>query len=241
MAKVFAVAPGMGTLLPSWYHFAIMFEAVFVLTVLDSGTRVIRFIIHEMMHDVVSIQAGRNLPNREIHHIKIPVWITSILGVAGWGLILSWGIIDKEGGTKALLKMFGIANQLLAVIALTLATMIMLRKHRKYVWVTGLPMLTVAVITLTAVFESIFHPDFRVGALAAMKDASIKLAAGKFTAAQASAAGHNAWVVAIITRAFIVVVISIFIISAGRGFSGPPARARGAATSRPKSGCGPTP
>src|SRR5579872_3029776 len=147
MANIFTAGQG-GSLLPFWYHFAIMFEAVFILTVLDSGTRVIRFVIHELMHDFAAMRApvkdeGGRMKDEsgEIHPSSfIPhpsVYLTSLLAVVGWGLILWWGIWDKQGGTKALIKMFGTANQLLAVIALTLATVVMLKRHRRYAWVTA--------------------------------------------------------------------------------------------------------
>ena len=151
-----------------WYHFAIMFEAVFILTVLDSGTRVIRFVVQELFDDVAAMRgpvALRRTPD--------PVWFTSALAVVGWGLILSWGIVDREGGTRALIRMFGTANQLLAVIALTLATVVMLKRHRRHAWVTGVPMAIVStVVVLTATFLTIFASDPRVGALASARAAA---------------------------------------------------------------------
>jgi carbon starvation protein len=166
MAQIFSGTLGKG-LLPFWYHFAIMFEAVFILTVLDSGTRVIRFVIHELFHDFAALRAGPEAPAR-----SFPVWITSLLAVVGWGLILLWGILDQEGGTKALIKMFGTANQLLSVIALTLATVVMLKQHRRYAWVTALPLLVVGTTTLSAAFLTIFSGDPRVGQVAAMRIAA---------------------------------------------------------------------
>src|SRR5262249_52754758 len=143
-----------GRLLAFWYHFAIMFEAVFILTVLDSGTRVIRFVVQELLHDVARMRAGRTPDPEEPRHRHARVWSPGSLGVGGWGLISSWGIFDTEGGTKALIKMFGTANQLLAVMALALATVIMLKYHRRFAWVTGAPMVVVATITLTAAFST---------------------------------------------------------------------------------------
>jgi carbon starvation protein len=209
MAQIFArpfQAFG-GGFLAFWYHFAIMFEAVFILTVLDSGTRVIRFVIHELLHDWRAIsgvgEEGEKGGGGEGGRSTVPVWATSLLAVAGWGLILSWGILDRDGGTKALIKMFGTANQLLAVIALTLATVIMLRKHRRYVWVTGVPMLAVAVITLTASIETIFSADPRVGALAAAHSATATPAAIK-----------NAYLTAGLTGLLVLFVITVLAVSA---------------------------
>ena len=187
-------------LLAFWYHFAIMFEAVFILTVLDSGTRVIRFVIQELMHDIAVIR-GAPSGGEHAHPAAPPVWITSALAVIGWGLILSWGIFDSEGGTKALIKMFGTANQLLAVMALAVATVIMLRRHRRYAWVTALPTVVVATITITASVETIFSSDVRVGAIAAAH------------AAATPAAVHNAWLTAGLTGLLLISVVAVLGIS----------------------------
>jgi carbon starvation protein len=183
-----------------WYHFAIMFEAVFILTVLDSGTRVIRFVIHELLSNR-DTSARHPTPDTR-HPVSPPVWLTSLLAVAGWGLILSWGIIDRDGGTKALIKMFGTANQLLAVIALTLATVIMLKKHRRFVWVTAVPMLIVGTITLTASFLTIFSGDPRVGALAAAQASTAT-----------TAVVRNAYLTASLTSILVVFVLAVLTIS----------------------------
>jgi carbon starvation protein len=186
-----------GAWLAFWYHFAIMFEAVFILTVLDSGTRVIRFVIQELLHDVAALRgAPRAGP------IGLPVWLTSLLAVLGWGLLLSWGIIDREGGTKALIKMFGTANQLLAVIALTLASIVMLKRHRRWAWIAGGPALVVSTVTLTAAVETIFSSDPRVGALALAR------------AATTATAVHNAWLTAILTGVLLASVTAVLVVSA---------------------------
>jgi carbon starvation protein len=225
MARIFTGTLG-GGLIAFWYHFAIMFEAVFILTVLDSGTRVIRFIVHEMLHDLAAMrvvstppfppsQGGVSLESppsqggagggAQAH--PIPVWLTSGLAVLGWGLILAWGIVDKEGGTRALFKMFGTANQLLAVIALTLATVVMLKRRRSYVWVTGLPLIVLGIITLTAAFQSVFSPIPNVGAIAAAHAASNAKAVA------------NAYLTAILTGMLIVFVVTVLVISAREAFA----------------------
>jgi carbon starvation protein len=196
MAHIFAKLLR-GGWLAFWYHFAIMFEAVFILTVLDSGTRVIRFVVQEMVGDLASL--GRR---RAAH---APVWITSALAVAGWGLILSWGIVDREGGTRALIRMFGTANQLLAVIALALATIVMLKRHRAHAWITGLPALAVAVTTLSGGFLAIFAADPRVGALAAARVAATR------------AATQNAWLTIALTGTLLGFVISVLLVSVRKG------------------------
>ncbi len=209
MANIFSSTLG-GSLVAFWYHFAIMFEAVFILTVLDSGTRVIRFVINELLQDWSALRrSNTNLPDTSISPLaKIPVWVTSVLAVAGWGAILSWGIIDKEGGTKALIKMFGTANQMLAVIALSLATIIMLKKHRRYVWVTLLPMIIVGATTLCAGIQTVISPDARVGAFAAARKAIATMPAAK-----AVIAVQNARLTAFFTSVLILLVIMVLFIS----------------------------
>jgi carbon starvation protein len=194
MAHIFSRTLG-GAWAAFWYHFAIMFEAVFILTVLDSGTRVIRFVVQEVLGDFAAVRG------READPRRVPVWTTSALSVVGWGLILSWGIVDREGGTRALIKMFGTANQLLAVIALTLATIVMLKRHRAHAWVAALPLATVSVVTLSAAFQAIFSVDPRVGALAAARVAAT---------AQAS---HNAVLTAALTGMLAVFVVAVLLVS----------------------------
>jgi carbon starvation protein len=139
--------------------------------------------------------SGSNLP------IRVPIWLTSLLAVLGWGLILAWGISDPEGGTKALIKMFGTANQLLAVMALSLATVVLVKRARKYAWVTAVPAAVVASITLTASYQSIFAVDPRVGAIAAAH------------AAKTAVAVKNAWLTAGLTGVLAILVVAVLILS----------------------------
>ncbi len=209
MANIFSSTLG-GRLAAFWYHFAIMFEAVFILTVLDSGTRVIRFVIQELLQDWTTLRnSGSKLPDSDSARVpKIPVWLTSVLAVAGWGAILSWGIIDKEGGTKALIKMFGTANQMLAVIALSLATVIMLKKYRRYVWVTMIPMIIVGTTTLWAGFQTLISSDARVGAFAAATKAIQTQPPAK-----AVIAVQNARITAFFTGVLILLVVTVLWLS----------------------------
>lgn len=209
MAQIFSNTLG-GGLAAFWYHFAIMFEAVFILTVLDSGTRVIRFVIQEMLQDWRSI---RNKGVESTEAVRLPVWITSALAVIGWGLLLRWGVVDKEGGTKALIKMFGTANQMLSVIALSLATVVMLKKHRAFAWVTGIPMLILGTITLTAGYQMIFASDPRLGALALARDTATKAAAGKIPMAKAGVTIANANLTAALTGLLLTLVLVVLAIS----------------------------
>ena len=203
MAEIFSRTLG-GRFAAFWYHFAIMFEAVFILTVLDSGTRVIRFVVQELIQDLGSLRRSRAAP-------QVPVWLTSLFAVLGWGLILSWGILDREGGTKALIRMFGTANQLLAAIALALATIVMLKRHRRYVLVVALPMIVVSTITLTATYQAIFSSNPRVGALAGARDALAKAAAGSVPASAAATASHNAWLTASLTGLLGILVVAVLV------------------------------
>jgi len=170
MASIFGSAFGQG-MLAMWYHFAIMFEAVFILTTLDAGTRVGRF----MLQDVL----GNIWPKLGETSWYPSVLLTSGLVVAAWGYFLYIGVIDPNGGVNILWPLFGIANQILAAIALCVATGILVKSGKvKHAWITGLPLSWLAIITTAAVWEKLTSPDIRVGFFAAANDLASKLAAG---------------------------------------------------------------
>jgi carbon starvation protein len=180
MASIFSSAFGQ-SLLALWYHFAIMFEAVFILTTLDAGTRVGRF----MLQDALS-------------HVWKPMgetsWYPSVLLasgsiVAGWGYFLYIGVVDPNGGINILWPLFGIANQLLAGIALSVATGILIKQGKlRYCWVTAAPLAWLAIVTTAASWEKLVSDDPRIGFLAAANQLAEKLASGALKPEQAAVA-----------------------------------------------------
>jgi carbon starvation protein len=170
MASLFGRVFGDG-FLALWYHFAIMFEAIFILTTLDAGTRVGRFMLQDML--------GNFWPKLGETSWTPSVMLTSAIVVAGWGYFLYIGVIDPNGGVNILWPLFGIANQMLAAIALCVATGILVKSNKfRHAWISGVPLAWLVTITSTAAWEKLVSPDIRIGFFAAANDLSAKLAGG---------------------------------------------------------------
>lgn len=173
MATIFANAFGKH-LLAMWYHFAIMFEAVFILTTLDAGTRVGRFMLQDMFSNIhPKLGETSWLPS---------IILSSAIVVLCWGYFLYIGVIDPNGGVNILWPLFGIANQMLAAIALSVGTAILIKTGRiKFAWITIIPLTWLLIITTSAAYQKIFSDDIRIGFLASAQSMSNKIIEGNLS------------------------------------------------------------
>ncbi|CAN7262039.1 carbon starvation protein A [Microbacterium foliorum] len=195
-----------------WYHFAIMFEALFILTAVDAGTRVARF----MLQDSV----GNVFPRFKDTSWRVGAWICTAVMVAGWGAVLIMGVTDPLGGINTLFPLFGIANQLLAAIALSVVLTIVARRRTfRVLWVVALPLAFVTVVTVTASLQKIFSTVPQVGYFAnhvAFRDA---LAAGETSFGTATSVAameavvRNTMIQGILSVTFLVLSVIVITIS----------------------------
>jgi carbon starvation protein len=205
MAHIFARGGGGQALVGFWYHFAIMFEALFILTIVDAGTRVGRFMLQDLLGHVWA-PLGRTS------------WMPGVIGfsaaiVAGWGYFLYQGVRDPLGGINSLWPLFGIANQLLAAIALCVATTILIKMHgARYLWITAIPLGWLLLVTYTAAWEKIFSAAPALGFLAQADKLETALRVGAMAAAKAAetrALIFNARLDATLCGIFLVLVTTI--------------------------------
>jgi len=181
MASILSGMFGGRALMGIWYHFAILFEALFILTTVDAGTRVARFMIQDMIGSVIpSFRHTESWANNVIG---------SALAVGAWGYFLYQGVIDPMGGINTLWPLFGIANQMLAAIALTACSVVIVKmKRERYLLVTLVPTLWLLICTLTAGAEKVFHPDPAIGFLAHASKFAAALVEGRVLGPAASPA-----------------------------------------------------
>ena len=204
MAEMFSRLVKNPAAIAIWYHFAIMFEALFILTTIDAGTRVGRFLVQDLLGLI-----WKPLGNTES---SLGNLVASLAFVSAWGYFLYQGVVDPLGGINSFWPIFGIANQLLAVTALAFGTTVLLKMGKlRYVWVPALPLAWLLAITLTASYEKIFAADPRLGFLSAARDLTSKIAAGS-SPTQIAAWNQqvlNAYVNTAITAAFFLFVLLI--------------------------------
>jgi len=199
MAKIFAIIGGNKEVLAFWYHFAIMFEALFILTIMDTGTRVGRFMLQDLLGDVWPKMGHTNwMPG---------VLLASAAVVAMWGYFLLQGVRDPLGGINSLWPLFGISNQLLAAVAFCVGTTILVKMHgAKYMWVTCVPLAWLVLVTFTAGLEKLFSDSPALGFLAQAN----QLAAGPQDSTTAALV-FNARLDAVVTAVFLIMVAVILI------------------------------
>lgn len=203
-----------------WYHFAIMFEALFILSAVDAVTRVARFQLGDAL--------GNLIPKFKDPSWRVGAWITTAVIVAAWGSLLLMGVTDPRGGIQTLYPLFGVANQLIAAIALLLCTVIVVNKgYLKYIWIPLVPFLWDTVVTFTASWQKIFSADPAIGywtqyANAKQALANAQAAGDSETAAIQSAIVRNTFIqgtlsiVFLVTVAFIIVCAFVRIVSSIR-------------------------
>jgi carbon starvation protein len=205
MAQIFSHTIGGTRLMALWYHFAIMFEALFILTVLDAGTRVGRFMVQDLLGHV-SKPLGR-------HGGYGSVLFSSAAIVGAWGYFLYEGVQDPLGGINSLWPLFGIANQLLAAVAFVLATTILLKMGKlRWIWTTLLPMAALIAVTMTASWQKIFSADPRLGFLAAANQMASQIASGAVApqrVAEVSRLIFNQRLDAVVTAVLAVMILAL--------------------------------
>ncbi|CAJ0807987.1 Peptide transporter CstA [Ralstonia psammae] len=207
MAHILHQVVGGQAMMAFWYHFAILFEALFILTAVDAGTRAGRFMLQDLL--------GTFVPALKRTDSLVANLIATAATVALWGYFLYQGVVDPLGGINTLWPLFGISNQMLAAIALTLGTCVLVKMKRdRYVWVTLLPTIWLLICTLTAGWQKLFDPDPKIGFLAHANKYASAIGEGKLLAPAKSMAQMRQVVLndridAFLCGLFILVVVSI--------------------------------
>ncbi|WP_255770042.1 carbon starvation CstA family protein [Pseudarthrobacter sulfonivorans] len=203
-----------------WYHFAIMFEALFILTAVDAGTRVARFMLQDSI--------GNFVPKFKEHSWRPGAWLCTAVMVAAWGLVLLMGVTDPLGGINTLFPLFGIANQLLAAIALSVCLAIVAKRGSfKYLWIVAVPLAFAAVVTITASYQKIFSSTPAVGYFAnnaafskALADGKTEFGTAKSVAAMEAVVRNTAiqgWL-SVIFVVLSIIVIAMAVVATVRAF-----------------------
>jgi carbon starvation protein len=206
MAHIFSSAFGSG-LMALWYHFAIMFEALFILTTVDTGTRVGRFMLQELAGHL-----WRPLGRTSWYPSTM---LASALIVAGWGYFLVQGVLDPLGGINSLWPLFGISNQLLAGVALCVGTTLIIKAGKaRYAWLTLLPLSALLIVTLTAGWQKIFAADPRLGFLSHAATVTAQIAGGAMEPARGARLIFNDRLDAVLTSIFLVITLLVVLSSA---------------------------
>jgi len=207
MAHILSSALGGKTMMAFWYHFAILFEALFILTAVDAGTRAGRFMLQDLL--------GTFVPSMRKMDSIFASLVATGLCVAAWGYFLYQGVVDPLGGINTLWPLFGIANQMLAGVALTLATVVLFKmKRQRFAWVTVVPTLWLLLCTLTAGWQKVFHDNPKIGFLANANKYQAAVDKGELLApAKSMDQMHqiitNNYVDAALSALFILLVLSI--------------------------------
>jgi carbon starvation protein len=216
MAHIFSRVLGGSTAMALWYHFAIMFEALFILTTVDAGTRVGRFMLQDLLKHVWA-------PIGRVSWYPAVVMASGIV-VSMWGYFLYQGVMDPLGGINSLWPLFGISNQLLAAVALCVGTTVIIKMGKaRYAWVTILPLVWLAMVTLTAGWEKIFAADPKLGFLSHARTLADRLAIGALpdgvqTLADAKRLILNDHIDAAVAAFFLISVVVILVASAHEWF-----------------------
>ena len=222
LAHIMGQLVGGDALMGFWYHFAIMFEALFILTAVDAGTRVARFMLQDSLGNVV--------PRFKDTSWRVGAWVCTAIMVAAWGAVLIMGVTDPLGGINTLFPLFGIANQLLAAIALAVVlTIVARRRDFRGLWIVALPLAFITVVTTVASFQKIFSSIPAVGYWAQHRAFQDALAAGKtsFGAAKSvpamEAVVRNTFIQGTLSVVFLVlalIVITTSVLATVRAFRG---------------------